>query len=124
MEISLSRGGTVLDKDIQLPLPRKGHISPSTFRPTSIVAKRSPILATAELLFDHAAYRSHQQWDKTLWHSSQDSFRHLGQDSLALLSERSWGHFGTSADLFGQLTKLVPKCPGSEVSVILSGDHL
>ena len=89
MEISLSRGGTVLDKDIQLPLPRKGHISPSTFRPTSIVAKRSPILATAELLFDHAAYRSHQQWDKTLWHSSQDSFRHLGQDSLALLSERS-----------------------------------
>jgi len=30
----------------------KGHSTPHTFRPMSIVAKRSPISATAELLFD------------------------------------------------------------------------
>jgi len=42
------------------------------------------------------------------------------QDSSALRSELSLGHFGTSADLSGQFgpTKLVPKCPGSEVSII------
>jgi len=50
----------------------------------SIVAKRSPISATAELLckvtthdvFDHATYGSHQKRAKTL--------RHLGRDSSAL----------------------------------------
>jgi len=49
--------------------------------------------------------------------------RHLGQDSSALMSELSLGHFGASADLSGQFgpTKLVPKCPGSEVSVIHDG---
>jgi len=49
-------------------------------------------------------------WDGTV--------RHLGQDSLALWSELSLGHFGTSADLSGQFgpTTLVLKCPGSEVS--------
>jgi len=84
------------------------------------MAKRSPISATAKLLckvttdgvFDHATYRSRQKPAKTL--------RHLGQDSSALRSELSLGHFGTSADLSGQFgpTKLVPKCPRSEVSVI------
>ena len=51
-------------------------------------------------------------WDGTV--------RHFGQDSSALRSELSLGHFGTSADLSGQFgpTKLVPKYPGSEVSVI------
>ena len=49
----------------------------------------------------------------------EGTVRHLGQDSSALRSELSLGHFGTSADLSGQFgpTKLVPKCPGSEVSV-------
>jgi len=53
-------------------------------------------------------------WDGTV--------RHLGQDSSALRSELSLGHFGTSADLSGQFgpTKLVPKCPGSEVSWVRS----
>jgi len=51
-------------------------------------------------------------WSKTV--------RHLAQDDLALRSELSLGHFGTSANLSGQFrpTKLVLKCPGSEVSVI------
>ena len=51
-------------------------------------------------------------WDGTV--------RYLGQESSALRSELSLGHFGTSADLSGQFgpTRLVPKCPGSEVSVI------
>ena len=53
-------------------------------------------------------------WDGTV--------RHLGQDSSALRSELSLGHFGTSADLSGQFgpTRLVPKCPGSEVSWVRS----
>jgi len=36
----------------QLPLPQKGDTAPN-FRPMSIVAKRSPISATAEHLFTH-----------------------------------------------------------------------
>ena len=42
--------------------------------------------------------------------------------SSELSSELSLGNFGTSADLSGQFgpTKLVTKCPGSEVSVIQS----
>ena len=53
-------------------------------------------------------------WDGTV--------RHLGQDSSVLRSELSLGHFGTSADLSGQFgpTKLLPKCPGSEVSWVRS----
>jgi len=53
-------------------------------------------------------------WDGTV--------RHLGQDSSALRSELSLGNFGTSADLSGQFgpTRLVPKCPGSEVSWVRS----
>jgi len=51
-------------------------------------------------------------WDGTVWH--------LGQDSFALRSELSLGHFSTSANLSGQFgpTKLVLKCPGYVVSVI------
>jgi len=53
-------------------------------------------------------------WDGTVWH--------LGQDSSTLRSELSLGHFGTSADLSGQFgpTKLVPKCPGFEMSRVRS----
>ena len=47
-EADLGPGHIVLDGDPALP--RKGHISPRSFRPMSIVGKRSPILATAELL--------------------------------------------------------------------------
>ena len=42
-------GDTLLDGD-PAPPPRKGHNSPPSFRPTSIVAKRSPISANAEHL--------------------------------------------------------------------------
>ena len=96
--------------------PKRGTAAP-TFQSMSM-AKRSPISATAELLYkvttdvvcDRATYRSRQKRAKTL--------RHMGRDSSALRSELSLGHFGTSADLSGQFgpTKLVPKCPGSEVS--------
>jgi len=47
MEVSLGPGDTVLDWD---QLPRKGTQQPPHFRPMSIVAKRSPISASAELL--------------------------------------------------------------------------
>jgi len=49
MEISLGSGATVLDRG-PAP-PRKGAQQPPTFRSMSIVAKRSPISATAALLF-------------------------------------------------------------------------
>jgi len=39
IEVGLGPGDIVLDGD-QAPLPRKGHSSPSTFRPISIVVKR------------------------------------------------------------------------------------
>ena len=60
-----------------------------------------------------------------LHHSCQTrakTLRHLGQDSSALRSELSLGHFGTSTDLSGQFgpTRLVPKCPVSEVSWVRS----
>jgi len=48
-EVDLGPGHIVLD-GAHVP-PRKGHSSPPSFRPMSIVAKRSPISATAELLF-------------------------------------------------------------------------
>jgi len=119
-EIGLGPGHIVLDWD---PAPPKGAQHLTNFRPTSVMAKELPISATAELLckmiiqmvfFDHATYRSHKKWGKTL--------RHLGQDSLALRSELSLGHFGTSADLSRQFgpTRLVPKYPGSEVSWVRS----
>ena len=41
---------------------------------------------------------------------------------MRIRSELSLGHFGTNADLSGQFrpTRLVPKCPGSEVSWVRS----
>jgi len=48
-EVGLGPGHIVLDGDPALPTER-GTTAP-TFRPMSIVAKRSPISATAELLF-------------------------------------------------------------------------
>jgi len=49
-EVGLGPGHIVLDGD-PAPPPRKGARQPLHFRPMSIVAKRSPISATAELLF-------------------------------------------------------------------------
>jgi len=47
VEIGLGQGHIVLDAT---PPPKKGGAAaPTTFRPMSIVAKRSPISATAEL---------------------------------------------------------------------------
>ena len=51
-EAGLGPGDTVLEGD-PAP-PKKGHSTP-TFRPMSIVAKRSPLSATAEILFCFAA---------------------------------------------------------------------
>ena len=47
MEVGLGTGHIVLDGDPARPLQRKGD-SPPNFRPTSTVAKRSPIAATAD----------------------------------------------------------------------------
>ena len=49
-EVGLASGDIVLDGDPD-PCHAKGRSSRPTFRPMSIVAKRSPILATAELLY-------------------------------------------------------------------------
>jgi len=51
-EVGLGPGDFVLDGDPAPPSPKKGTQHPHTFRPISIVAKRSPISAIAELLFD------------------------------------------------------------------------
>jgi len=48
-EVGLDPGDIVIDGDPAPPL--KTGTTPPTFRPVSIVAKRSPISATAELLF-------------------------------------------------------------------------
>jgi len=48
MEVGTGPGNIVLDGETARPSPKKGH-SPN-FRPMSIVAKRSPISATAEHL--------------------------------------------------------------------------
>ena len=47
-EVGLGPGDIGLDGT---QLPKKGDTAAPTFRPMSIVAKRSPISATAELLF-------------------------------------------------------------------------
>jgi len=49
-EIDLGSGHIVLNGYTQLPPSTKGAQQPPSFRPMSIVAKRSPISATAELL--------------------------------------------------------------------------
>ena len=46
-EADIDKGDIVLDED---PAPPKGVQQPPSFRPMSIVAKRSPISATAEHL--------------------------------------------------------------------------
>ena len=82
-EVGLGPGHIMLDGDPTPPLRKRDTAAP-TFRPMSIMAKRSPISATAEVLckvdthgvFDHATYRSRQTRAKTL--------RHLGRDSSAL----------------------------------------
>ena len=51
MEVGLGPGHIVLDGDPASP--KKGHSTP-TFRPMSIVAKQSPISATAEHLVLHS----------------------------------------------------------------------
>jgi len=50
MEVGLGPGDIVLDGNPAIS-PWKGAQQPPTFRAMSIVAKRSPISATAELLF-------------------------------------------------------------------------
>jgi len=55
-ELGLGRGDTVLDGD---PAPHHGaQQPPPTLRPMSIVTKRSPISATAELLLPYLSLRS------------------------------------------------------------------
>jgi len=49
-EVGLSPGDFVLDVGPSWPAPPQMGHSPSNFPSMSIVAKRSPILATAELL--------------------------------------------------------------------------
>ena len=51
MEVGLSPGHIVLDGDPAPPPPKKGGTAAPTFRPMSIVAKRSSISATTELLY-------------------------------------------------------------------------
>ena len=60
MEIGLRPGHIVLDGDTAPPYG-KGHSTPPLFWPMSIVAKQSPIPATAELLFTiiFSMYRLH-----------------------------------------------------------------
>jgi len=50
MEVGLGPDHIVLDGDLSTP-PKKGAQQPPTFQPMSVVAKRSPISATAQLLF-------------------------------------------------------------------------
>jgi len=61
-EVGLGPGHTVLDGETHLPLPKGAQLP--NFRPVFIVAKRSPISATAEHLFlifkeDGSAYFGH-----------------------------------------------------------------
>jgi len=53
MEVGLGPGDIVLDRGPAFPTER-GTVAPS-FRPMSIVAKRSPTSATAELLLNYGA---------------------------------------------------------------------
>jgi len=49
-EVGLGPGDIVLDGNSAHPRKGKGHSSPHTLRPVSIVSKLSPISVTAELL--------------------------------------------------------------------------
>jgi len=56
-EVGLDPDDIVLDADPALTPPHgKAHSSQATFRRMSVVAKRSPILATVELLFSWSAF--------------------------------------------------------------------
>jgi len=57
-EIGLGPGHIVLDGDT-VPLPERGTAAPLTSRPMSIVAKRWPISATAELLYSNNVTNFH-----------------------------------------------------------------
>jgi len=53
VEVGISPGHIMLDGDPARPPPEKKLLSkPPNFRPMSIVAKRSPICATAEHVFN------------------------------------------------------------------------
>jgi len=56
-EVDIGPGHIVLHGDPALPPPKKGGTAPSNFRPMSIVAKRSPIWATA-LFFNFVSFTS------------------------------------------------------------------
>ena len=65
MEVGLVPGDIVLDRDWEPSSPHgKGHSSPHNFQPMSIVAKRSPVSATAELLL----YMFYFSTPLVLWH--------------------------------------------------------
>jgi len=53
-DVGLGPGDSVLDGD---PAPTERGTAAATFRPMSVVAKRSPISATAELLFGYGCSR-------------------------------------------------------------------
>jgi len=64
MAVGLSPGHTVLDED-SAP-PRKGAQQPPTFWATSIVTKRSPTSATAELLLHSSPFSQNPTKSYTL----------------------------------------------------------
>ena len=98
-EVDISPGHTVLHEDPASP-PKRGTAAP-TFRPMSIVAKRSPISATAEHLslspYGHAVHRvtvtlfAQQQIYSNLW--SHYELYVVGQHGI--LCEVKWCRFVT-----------------------------
>jgi len=52
------------------PLPKRDHSRPTSFRPLSIVVKRSSISATAELLFYFYTQSLLVGWLRTYWSES------------------------------------------------------
>jgi len=59
-KVGVGPGHIVLDGD---PVGTQPPQQPPTFRPMSIVAKRSPIWAAAELLSVHVT-----MWSQSFWH--------------------------------------------------------
>ena len=123
--IGLSPGRIVLDGDLA---PQKGAQQPPLFSPCLwpngrpsqlLLSSCTKWLRTAFLIMLHTVVVKSRPRHFGTWYGT---VRHLVHDSSALRSELSLGHFGTGADLSGQFgpTKLVTKCPGSEVSVIQS----
>jgi len=85
-EVDLGPGRIVLDWD---PTPRKGlsSLSVLSFRPMPIVAKRSPISATAEHLLNHAGNCQKNVSDHE--HCQVTSSRSSGQPQRRLDDRRS-----------------------------------